>query len=50
MDHKPALLSESELIEVFNSTKTATAVHIGEEAIIQMANDAMLQIWGRIGA
>ena len=47
MDHKPALLSESELIEVFNSTKTATAVHIGEEAIIQMANDAMLQIWGK---
>jgi len=47
MDHKPALLSESELIEVFNFTKTATAVHIGEKAVIQMANDAMLQIWGK---
>jgi len=47
MINTPALLSEKQLIEVFNFTKTATSVHIGEEAIIQMANDAMLQIWGK---
>ena len=46
MINTPALLSEKQLIEVFNFTKTATSVHVGEEAIIQMANDAMLQIWG----
>ena len=47
MNNTPTLLSETQLIEVFNSTKTATAVHIGEDAVIQMANDAMLNIWGK---
>ncbi|WP_158799957.1 PAS domain S-box protein [Pedobacter sp. L105] len=47
MNTMPALLSEHQLLEVLNATKTATAVHIGEEAVIQMANDAMLNIWGK---
>lgn len=47
MSNKSNLLNESQLIEVFNYTKTATAIHIGEEAVIQMANDTMLRIWGK---
>ncbi|WP_316826766.1 PAS domain S-box protein [Pedobacter miscanthi] len=41
------LLSNDQLLEVFNLTYTATAVHVGETAIIQVANDAMLRIWGK---
>ncbi|RYD79919.1 MAG: PAS domain S-box protein [Sphingobacteriales bacterium] len=40
-------LSSEQFLEIFNVTPTATAVHIGETAIIQMANDAMLNIWGK---
>lgn len=40
-------LSNDQLIEVYNYTHTATAVHVGETAIIQTANDAMLRIWGK---
>lgn len=42
----PFLTSE-QLLEIFNVTPTATAMHIGETAIIQVANDAMLNIWGK---
>jgi two-component system sensor histidine kinase VicK len=41
------LLSNDQLLEIFNLTHTATAVHVGETAIIQTANDAMLRIWGK---
>ena len=45
---KPAvLLTNEQLISIFSLTKTATAIHIGEDAVIQSANDAMLQIWGK---
>jgi two-component system sensor histidine kinase VicK len=47
MDSSSHLLSNDQLIEVFNYTKTATAVHVGEDAVIQTANDAMLKIWGK---
>lgn len=47
MSDQSLLLSPDSLIEVLNLTKTATAVHIGETAIIQYANDAMLKIWGK---
>lgn len=40
-------LSNEQLLEVFNLTKTATAIHITEDAIIQSANDAMLRIWDK---
>ncbi len=40
-------LTNEQLLEVFSQTKTATAIHIGEDAIIQTANDAMLRIWGK---
>lgn len=41
------LLNKSQLIEVLSQTKTATAIHIGENALIQMANQAMLAIWDK---
>lgn len=47
MDSTSNLLSKDQLIEVFNHTKTATAVHVGEDAVIQTANEAMLKIWGK---
>ncbi|WP_412466923.1 PAS domain S-box protein [Pedobacter sp. KLB.chiD] len=47
MSQSSPFLSNDQLIEVFNYTHTATAIHVGETAIIQMANDAMLRIWGK---
>jgi len=47
MSNSSYLLSNEQLIEVFNLTPTATAIHVGETAIIQTANDAMLAIWGK---
>lgn len=41
------LLNKDQLIDVLSQGKTATAVHIGEQAVIQMANQAMLNIWGK---
>ena len=40
-------LNNEQLLEVLLLTKTATAIHITEDAIIQMANDAMLNIWDK---
>ena len=40
-------LSNEQLLNVFRYTKTATAIHVGEDAVIQTANDAMLAIWGK---
>lgn len=47
MSQSSPFLSNDQLLEVFNHTPTATAVHVGETAIIQSANDAMLRIWGK---
>ena len=41
------LLNKDQLISVLSQGKTATAIHIGEDAVIQMANQAMLDIWGK---
>lgn len=41
------LLNKDQLISVLSQGKTATAIHIGEDAVIQMANKAMLDIWGK---
>lgn len=41
------LLSPEQLNHVLSQTQLATAVHIGEDATIQFANEAMLAIWGR---
>ena len=47
MSYPNHLLSSDQLLEVFNLTHAATAVHVGETAVIQTANDAMLRIWGK---
>ncbi|OWK70074.1 PAS domain S-box protein [Pedobacter sp. AJM] len=47
MSRPSYLLSNHELLQVFNLTHTATAIHVTEDAIIQEANDAMLAIWGK---
>ncbi|GGI27153.1 PAS domain-containing sensor histidine kinase [Pedobacter mendelii] len=47
MSSDSLLLSSEQLLDIFNITPTATAIHIGEDAVIQMANDAMLRIWGK---
>ncbi len=41
------LLSNEQLIEVLSLTKVATAIHVTEDAIIQLANDAMLNVWDK---
>lgn len=47
MNSSNGKLSFEQLVYVFSSTGTATAVHVGEDALIQFANEAMLAIWGR---
>ncbi|RZK82208.1 MAG: PAS domain S-box protein [Pedobacter sp.] len=47
MTQSSHLLTSEQLIGVFAFTKTPTAVHIGEDATIQFANNAMLRIWGK---
>jgi PAS domain S-box-containing protein len=40
-------LSFEQLTSIFSFISTATAVHVGEDARIEFANQAMLAIWGR---
>lgn len=47
MDQTRNFLSKDELLEVLTLTKMATAIHVGEDAVIQSANNAMLAIWGK---
>lgn len=47
MTNKAHYLDSDKLIDVFSLTKTATAIHVGGDAVIQFANDAMLNIWGK---
>lgn len=47
MHQQAPLLNQQQLIDVLNTSKTATAIYIGENAIIQFANDAMLSVWGK---
>lgn len=47
MSSSPKPLSLEQLIRVFSLTKTATAIHLGESAVISFANDAMLRVWGK---
>lgn len=40
-------LGFDQLKYILSFSKTATAVHVGEQAVIDFANDAMLAIWGK---
>lgn len=40
-------MSFEQLTSIFSFISTATAVHVGEDARIEFANQAMLAIWGR---
>ena len=40
-------LNFEQLAHIFSFINTATAVHVGEDARIEFANQAMLSIWGR---
>ncbi|KRT17875.1 hypothetical protein ASU31_00855 [Pedobacter ginsenosidimutans] len=47
MSASPPFLDPLSVIKIFSQTKNATALHVGEEAHIQFANEAMLRIWGK---
>lgn len=47
MDQTLPLLTSEQFITVFNQTKTATAFHVGDLAVIEAANEAMLKLWGK---
>lgn len=47
MSLEAPFLTLEQLVHVFSLSKTATAIHIGENAKIQFANEAMLNIWDR---
>ncbi len=40
-------LSTEKLLDVLAESADATAVHVGEQAVIQYANNAMLRTWGK---
>jgi PAS domain S-box-containing protein len=47
MNDQAITLNSADFKHVLSFSPTATAVHIGEEAVIEFANEAMLKIWGR---
>ncbi|NCD71950.1 ATP-binding protein [Mucilaginibacter agri] len=47
MNSSDYFLSNEQLIDVLSLTKTATAIHVTEDAIIQLANEAMLRVWDK---
>ncbi len=47
MSPTAAPLSNQQLLEVLSLTKDAAAIHIGEQAVVQYANKAMLAFWGK---
>ena len=47
MNRTATFLSDEQLLNVLTLTKTATAIHVTEDSIIQNANDAMLKVWGK---
>lgn len=47
MTNPVTTLNFEQLIDILSFSSTATAVHVGEDARIEFANQAMLAIWGR---
>ncbi len=47
MDRSVRVLTTEELVDVLAFANDATAIHIGEDAVIQFANKAMLAIWDK---
>src|SRR6202012_137639 len=47
MDHIPQALSNAQIIEVLAQSKSAIAIHITDNFIIQYATDSMIAIWGK---
>lgn len=47
MSQSELQLSYQQFTDIFSLTKTATALHLGEDAVIYAANDAMLKVWGK---
>jgi len=47
MDYTDYFLSNEQLLEVLTFSTDATAVHVSEDAVIQYANNAMLNVWGK---
>lgn len=47
MDHIPQTLSNEQVIEVLAQSKSAIAIHITDQFIIQYATDTMIAIWGK---
>lgn len=47
MDNSPYLLTDKQLIDVLCMGHHPMAVHVSEDAVIQAANDAMINVWGK---
>ena len=47
MSTYPSHFSSDLMLEILTQTKTATAIHSTDEMIIEMANDAMIAVWGK---
>jgi PAS domain S-box-containing protein len=47
MNHIPQALSNEQIIEVLAQSKSAIAIHITDQFIIQYATDTMIAIWGK---
>ena len=47
MNSEARLFNSDELLAVLSLSKDATAIYTTEDLIIQMANDAMIGVWGK---
>ncbi|QJD94548.1 PAS domain S-box protein [Mucilaginibacter robiniae] len=47
MNHSNARFSDRQLLEILALSKDATAIYSSEDITIEMANDAMLGLWGK---
>lgn len=47
MPSKKHLLSSSQIVDIFSTSKNATAIFTGEDIIIEFANNAILAFWGK---
>jgi two-component system sensor histidine kinase VicK len=47
MDIQVNRLSSDKIVEILNLSQNATAIYTGDDIVIQMANNAMISIWGK---
>lgn len=47
MNTQTETLTDEQLLDVLTLTRDAAAIHVGENAVVRFANNAMLKFWGK---